>query len=332
MAHPALIGLVAGIASGLLLASSAMGGAGGRILLFFLAPLPTYLAGLGWGVVSAVVAATIGGLAAGAALGLKTGLIYLLGHCLPAVILCHLALLARPVVGLGAQSGRDAYPVDEADDGQAALEWYPVGRLVAAATLMAGGLAFLALIAIATDIEQLRALMREFLDKMVLKSIPGLEGKKIGEPELKAMTEMMVFALPAGSAFLWLAGFLLNLWLAGRITNISGQLVRPWPDLASMRFPRRFGLGLAASMAATVFLVGYPRLLASAFSGAFLCAYALMGLAVIHYVTRGSPSRPFVLWGVYLLLFVLNTWAALAIAMIGVLEPLLPWRRPPPPP
>jgi hypothetical protein len=311
-----VIGLAAGIASGLLFASASAGGIGGRLLLFFLAPLPAYLAGLGWGSVAAGVAALVSAAAAGLVLGFKTGLVYLVGHGLPAVVLCHLAMLARPIGQADANGAPD-------------LEWYPPGHLLAAATLIAAGLAFLTILLIGADLETLRQLMREFIEKVVLKQMPSLGAGKLGEDELRSLTEIMVYALPAGSAFMWLAGFVLNLWLAGRITQISGRLQRPWPDIPAMRFPRHFGLGLVAALAATMLLSGYPALIASGAAGAYFLAYVLMGLAVIHYATRGLAARPFILWGVYLVLIVLNTWAAIVVALIAVLEPVLPWRRPP---
>jgi hypothetical protein len=95
-----------------------------------------------------------------------------------------------------------------------------------------------------------------------------------------------------------------------------------------MRFPRGFGLGLSLSLALTL-LPGYPALLASAFAGAFLFAYVLMGLAIIHHNTRGMAVRPFVLWGTYLSLILFNPWSGFLVALVAILEPLMPWRRPP---
>ena len=132
--------------------------------------------------------------------------------------------------------------------------------------------------------------------------------------------------LPAASAMTWLGGFLLNLWLAGRITRTSGRLARPWPDLAAMHISALDVAGACGAFALT-FTTGYPALLGSGFAGAFFLAYVLMGLAIVHFITRGRPSRPFVLWGVYLSLLILNTWAALIIALLALMEPFLPLRR-----
>ena len=97
-----------------------------------------------------------------------------------------------------------------------------------------------------------------------------------------------------------------------------------------MTYPRWMALELAAAFGVT-FTTGYPALLGSGFAGAFFLAYVLMGLAIVHFITRGKPSRPFVLWSVYLSLLVLNTWAALIIALLALMEPFLPLRRTQPP-
>src|SRR5436309_8309009 len=98
-----LIAIAAGSASALMFASL-VSGALISLLLFYLAPLPLMLAGLGWGPLSA----TIGGIAAATGLGALFGLPYCLGFAimvaLPAWWLAHLALLGRNV-GHGAPSG-----------------------------------------------------------------------------------------------------------------------------------------------------------------------------------------------------------------------------------
>src|SRR6195952_3464652 len=117
-----LIGLAAGCASALMFASI-ISGALISLLLFYLAPLPLMMAGLGWGPLSA----TIGGIAAACGLGAIFGLPYCIAFvltvALPAWWLGHLALLGRPVP-VAASTGNGASPV------ASAMEWYPVGRIL----------------------------------------------------------------------------------------------------------------------------------------------------------------------------------------------------------
>jgi hypothetical protein len=317
MMHFIPVGLFAGLATALLFVSASAGGMTGRIILFFLAPLPCYLAGVGWGAASASIAAVLSALITGALMGARTGAVFFLSQGIPLIVLCHLALLSRPVTPDPAGTP-PATPL---------LEWYPTGRIVAAATLMSGALAFVTILLLGADLESLRALMREMVDTIVTKQMPNISTTPIGETERAAFANLLLHALPAASAVLWLGGFLLNLWLAAKITQISGRLHRAWPDVSLLRFPQGFSLGLALAIALSL-LPGLPGLLATGFSGAFLFAYFLMGLAIIHWGTRGKSARTFILWGLYVTLLLFNTWAALIIALIAILEPFMWYRRP----
>lgn len=330
-----LIGLAAGLACAALFASATAGGMGGRLLLFFLAPMPAFLAGLGWGPASAAIAAIAAALGVGLLINITAGAMVLLTHGLPTAYLCYLVQLNRP--GTAGAAGVPATPIGEpatpvtggppASSGQTGVEWYPVGRLVAMSALIAGALALLSLLQLGTDLDEVRKLLRELLDKVFLKQLPGFKDRKIEEPEIKLLTEVALYAFPAAAALSWLGGFLLNLYVAGRITLASGRLARSWPDLGAMTFPRGLGFALAVSLIGTTVLTDYPALIASGFAGALFLAYVVLGLAILHELTRGHAARPFILWGVYLALLILNPWAGVAVALIGILEPLLPWRR-----
>jgi hypothetical protein len=302
-----------------LFASSSVGGVTGRVVLFFLAPLPCYLAGLGWGTIAASIAALSSAALAGLLLGFRTGIVFLLSQGIPLIVLCHLVLLNRPVDADGST------PVKAP-----AYEWYPTGRVLAAATLMAGALAFVSLLLLGADLDGLRAMMRELVDKVLIQQLPALGGAELGEPERAALANLLLQALPAASAVLWLGGFTINLWLGAKITRVSGRLIRPWPDLGLIAVPRRFGFGLAAALALSL-LPELPGLLATGFAGGFLFAYMLVGLSIIHYATRGTAARPFILWGLYVMLIFFNTWAGLLVALIAILEPVMWYRRPSPP-
>jgi hypothetical protein len=324
MPYFAIFGLAGGFASAVLFTSAIYGGPTGRVLLYFLAPLPSFLAGLGWGAPSAMVAA----LAASAGIGLALGgiwpaFVFLLSQGLPIVILCHLALLNR-APGSGTPDENDA-------SGAATVEWYPVGRLVAAGAIIAGSLSVMSLFMLGGDLNEVRNGLREMIEKVFAQDLAVLRDKPLTREEIDALAQLGLYLLPAASATSWLAGFSMNLWLAGRITNMSGRLVRPWPDIAAMTFPPGMAWGLAIAIAFS-FLPGYPGLISSGFAGALLFAYLLVGLAIIHYVTRGKPHRSIILWGVYFLLLLFNSWMAAIIALLGLAEPISPLKRWPRPP
>jgi hypothetical protein len=311
------IGLAAGLATALLLASASAGGMTGRFILFFLAPLPSYLAGLGWGTTSAAIAAVTSAIVTSSVLGLKTGAVFFLSQGIPLVILCRLVLLNRTLAPQ-AQGG----PLDPP-----LVEWYPIGRALAVAALIAGVLAIVSILLLGADVDTLRGMMRKLVDDVLARELPGLGGGELTETDTDTLASVLLHALPAGSAVLWLGGFALNLWLGGKVTAVSGRLARPWPDLGLMRFPSGFGLVLAVALGLSL-VPGLIGLLASGVAGALFFAYTLMGLAIIHYTTRGLTARPLVLWGLYGVMIVFNTTALVVVAMIAILEPMLWYRRP----
>ena len=308
------IGLGAGLAAAVLFASASTGPLVTRFLLFFLASLPAFLAGLGWGWRASLVAAVAGTALAAVISGNFAALVYGLSQGAPVVLLSYLAYLNRPA--------------PEGSGGT--VEWYPIGRLVIWATGMAGALSVLSLSVIGADMQVLRTGLKTFIERTISSELPQLGGKSLEPAQLEALTDIALYLLPAASAVSWLAGLLFNLWLAGRITLASGRLLRPWPDLAALSFPSGTALGLAAATGAT-FLSGFAGLAAAGFVGALFMAYMLLGLAIVHYVTRGRSWRPFVLFAVYAALMVLNPWSGLGLVLMALTEPFAPWRRRAPP-
>ena len=308
-----LIALGAGLISAVVFASATTGPLLIRMVLFLLTALPLFLAGLGLGPFAALIAGVAGTglvLVAGSPLAAA---VFAVSQAFPVIVLVHLASLNR-----------------EGPDG--AIEWYPAGRLIIAAALLAGALSAATLVLLGGDMETLRATMREMLQAFVDTELAKMpDAPALGPAEIDEATTLVIALLPAASAISSMCSLLFNFWLAGRITLASGRLMQPWPDLAAIEYPPMTPLLLAGATAAS-FLADIPGLVARSFAGPLFVAYVLLGLAVMHYVTRGKPWRPFALWGLYTALFVMNSIASLAIALLGLAEAIWPMRRNAPPP
>jgi hypothetical protein len=334
MSQRFLIGLGAGLAGAVLFASAAAGSTSLSYLLFILAPLPAFLAGLGWGWSAALIASLAGAIMVGAVTGLWGTFIYLLTEGVPVVVLCYLASLNRPLPSPPAPAPAHDATTDEPAarlPPPHALEWYPIGRIVLWAAMMAGALSVASLLVMGATVDAIRDRLRPVVETILTKQLPGLNQRNFTPDDIDKLTDVALHIMPAASAVLWMAGLLLNLWIAGRITLLSGNLMRPWPDLAALSYP----IGTAALLAATVagsFLSGLPGLIAASFSGAIYTAYVLLGLAILHWVTRPAPQRPLILFAAYAALLVLNTWMSLVFVAVALSEPWAPWRRRPPPP
>jgi hypothetical protein len=301
-----LVGIAAGAAAALLFAS-VTSGVWLSIPLFYLAPLPIMIAGLGWSHWSALVAAVAASAALGAAFGGVFFLAFLAGAGLPAWWLGYLALLARP-----GDAGANAAPA-----GPTALEWYPPGRLVVWAAVLAALVVIVAIPNFGLDAESFRTGLANSLSRMLRSELgTPAEGANLGNAE--RLVAFLVVAVPPAAAVVATITNVFNLWLAARIVKFSGRLTRPWPALAEMTFPKLFSATLAAAIALS-FLDSLVGIVAGVLSAALLMAYAVLGLAVLHAITRGIGGRPFLLGGIYASVMIFG-WPVLALCVLGIAE------------
>ena len=305
-----IIGAGSGLVSAALFASAstATSLAG---LLFYLAPLPLCLAGLGWGGMAALLSALTGTVVIAASLGAATAAVFALSIAAPTVLLAHLALLSRPAATPNGQV-------------VGALEWYPPGRIIGWAALIAGLLAGILVLTIGYDQEAYRDTIRQILEHSTLKELDR-NGTVFTEGAIASLSSVLARALPAAFAVIWLTITLFNLWIAALIVDASGRALRPWPDLRGFELPNALVPIFAGALAAS-FLPGLPGLLATGLAGALLFAYVLQGLAVIHLYSRGLPFRGVLLTAIYLGILLLG-WVALVVAILGLAEPLLGLRQ-----
>jgi hypothetical protein len=305
-----IIGAGSGLVSAALFASAstATSLAG---LLFYLAPLPLCLAGLGWGGMAALLSALTGTVVIAASLGAATAAVFALSIAAPTALLTHLALLSRPAATPNGQV-------------VAALEWYPPGRIIGWAALIAGLLAGILVLTIGYDQEAYRDTIRQILEHSTLKELDR-NGTVFTEEAIASLSSVLARALPAAFAVIWLTITLFNLWIAALIVDASGRALRPWPDLRGFELPNALVPIFAGALAAS-FLPGLPGLLATGLAGALLFAYVLQGLAVIHLYSRGLPFRAVLLTAIYLGILLLG-WVALVVAILGLAEPLLGLRQ-----
>lgn len=318
----------AGIAAALLfsLASQA------RILaiaLAYLSPLPIMIAMLGFGRVSgavatAVAAFTVFGLAilqqphelraanldeAGLA-----GLVFALSLGLPAWWLSYLAALSRP-------KGSASWSVTIGAGRSFAREYCPLERLLTYAVAISATIAVIATIYVSfrhggfeasldlAEAEVTRILQRLVGDNPLPRGI-----------NLHTVARLIVLAAAPAMAASTLLMLMLNLWLAGRVAEVSGRLPRPWPDIPrDLRLPRVYALVFAAALAAA-FVGALPGLIAAIVAATLGMGFALQGLAVMHDLSRGAKFRTPMLFAIYLGVFLLMPWPLALFTLIGLIE------------
>ncbi|SEB78479.1 DUF2232 domain-containing protein [Bradyrhizobium erythrophlei] len=313
-----IVALAAGAASALMFASI-VSGAAISILLFYLAPLPLMVTALGWG----ALAAAIGGIAAASVLGALFGLPYCIAFAmmvaLPGWWLGHLALLGRPIAGTAGDSAAQQPP---------ALEWYPVGRILLWIAAFAVVTTTAALLTLGMDTDTITGTLRRGLLKMLSagETQPG--------SDIERFVDALVIFAPLAATVIAMVTLTLNLWLAGKITQTSGRLNRPWPEFRSTALPAMALVALLVAVAVS-FVGGMLALLAQIVTTALVIAYALVGFAVLHTLTLSLANRGFWLGGIYAVV-VMFGWPIVAIFALGIADAVFGLRqrylqtRPPP--
>lgn len=313
-----LIALIAGAASALMFASI-VSGALISLVLVYLAPLPLMLAAIAWGPLCGALGGLVATLVIAGALSPPLALGYGLAFALPAWWLGHLAMLGRPLAS--GIAGSDAASLQ--------VEWYPLGRILlwiaALATLLTAG----SLYSLGSDASAISDAMRRGFAKIL--SLVSETTVTESDPRVG----LMVAVIPVLIAASQMATLTLNLWLAAKVAAVSGRLHRPWPDLTGTSLPPMTLVALCVALAFS-FFSGMTGILAVVVTTVLMMAYALVGLAVLHTITRDLANRGFWLATAYaiLLMFsaslVLLTALGLADAVFGFRERFLRNRQPPP--
>ena len=308
MVQIVFIGLGAGIASALLFASVASGSPI-SILLFYLAPLPILLAGIGWSHLAALIAA----LAAATGLGALFGFWFLIAHLagvgVPAYLIAYVAMLGR-----------------HAPDGT--IEWYPAGKLVLWTAGIAAVSTALTIPVFGSDLDSYRATVKQIFERVIRLQLGTPAGEPLKLPnggDPAAALDLLATVMPPIAAAIAMLTSLLNLWLAGRIARVSGRLARPWPDLSAMNFPAMTPVVLLAAIALS-FLASIVGVAGGMLAACLLLAYAVLGFAVIHQLTRALSARGGILGTVWLVVLVLG-WPVIVVALIGLADGLLDLRK-----
>ena len=300
------IALAAGCASALMFVSI-VSGALLSLVLFYLSPLPLMVAALGWGAASALVGGSIASVAIGFIFGLPYMAAFALTVALPAWWLGHLALLAKPADGAPAAA--------------APLEWYPTGRLLTWAAAFASLTTITALLSLGTDAAGITGTLKRALTRVLgSQDAGGLDAADIDK-----VTALLAAVAPAAATIVTVVTLVLNLWLAGKITQTSGRLPRPWPILSTIALPPMALAALSLAIA-LCFTGGMVALFSQVVTAALVMGYAFTGFAVLHTLTQTTTLRGLWLGSTYTAVMVFG-WPLLVVALIGIADTIFGFRR-----
>lgn len=299
--------------------------------LAYLSPLPIMIAMLGFGNVAGVGATIIASLIVfGIAIAQQTQehwttsldeagltvLVFLLSLGLPALWLSFLAVLSRA-------KGNAPWTIATAAGRSFSREYCPLERILTYAVAISATIAVAGAIYVSFSSGGFEAAL-DFAVKEISPAIQDLISDKpqlAGRVDPKEVAKWMALSAAPAMAGSTLVMLLLNLWLAGRVVQVSGRLPRPWPNIArELQLPRIYSLILAAAVAAAYFFGRLPGLISAIVATALAVAFALQGLAVIHDLSHGFRFRKPMLFLIYFTLFAAMPWPLILFAIIGLVE------------
>jgi hypothetical protein len=169
------------------------------------------------------------------------------------------------------------------------------------------------------DEESFRAGLRAAFERILRgQSATSADSLTVRPVESTRLIEFLITVVPPGAAALATVTNAINLWLAARVVKISGRLRRPWPDLAEIEFPAFAPVLLALAIAGS-FLPNLLGTICGILAASLLMAYAVLGFAVLHSITRGAGGRGLVIGTVYAVVLILG-WPALLMTLLGLAD------------
>ena len=302
MNHYLIIAFAAGLCTALLNLSGYSGGPVGLgFVLVLIASLPIMIASLGWGSFTGLLSALFAGLIITLLTNIKPGLIFLLLNFLPAWWISHLA-------GLSRQNG---------ETGE--MEFYPPGRLLIWIAGICSLTAMAMFIPFGFSIEAYHDTITTLMTQLYkAQDLQGSNGQGLDLQRLIAIVSRLA---PTVSAVMLVLSLVISLYFAGRVAQKSGRLTRPWPNLHKVTMAPVSAILFLVGLAFT-FVEGLPGIFAQIVTSSFGTALLLVGLSVLHDLTRTAPSRTALLWTTYFLLVIFQ-WLALFLIILGASEILL---------
>ena len=286
-----LFALIGGIASAIL----SIGSFGSAPILAVGLYLGSALAGISAGIAAIFILLHFNSLSA---------LFFIVGTGLPALLIIRQALISQP----GATPNT--------------LDWYPPGQILG--WLTAYAIVILACIAIyfAFSSDTMEAVSRNYLREIFTQVLNHLDTSSRSDEERTFVKKIVMLAtVQMASLF---AGFLISVYLLILIVNATitqgilnqaGLSLRPSPSYVTLALPKWLSGALAVAMVLAV-LPGTFGVLGKNAVMVVSIPFLLLGLTVIHTLSRRTPNPSMVQVAFYFALF-------LFVALVNISFPIL---------
>jgi hypothetical protein len=267
---------------------------GGLVFAYF-APLPLMLIGLSLGAVTGTISAIAGVITSALLGGLVASALFAVLHAFPAWIITRQSLLKQ-----------------QTPNGQ--VQWYPIGNIISLLALMAAFMLTMVAIAEWQNLDTLRQNFSRQFDQTLAVWLPTLT-----DPQRAGLVTMFIMIFPALIATSWLFMTVINGIIAQSILVKMDKNLRPRPVYSALALPEWHSWAVVSAACLALLGSGNLEFMGRTLAIIFSVPFFFVGLAVVHRLERHLTFPGLLLAAVYISIF-LSLWAALVVAIIGVIE------------
>ncbi|MDA8625129.1 YybS family protein [Alphaproteobacteria bacterium] len=267
------------------------------------APAPVAAIGLSFGVAQAVMVSALAIIMTAIILSPPLAIVFAITFLVPTVVLVRQALLSRQ---------------DESCD----YIFFPLQQLI----LLALGMTAIGTILLFLITGGANGLPMSFANALQQS------------PEVRTAL-VQVYGISTDEEMLWIASIMLvsgfaswpllllgNLQIAQAILVRMKRNLRPQEVYDRLQLPRGLIVPLLMCMGGAALLPGWPAILSAALAAMILAAYFLLGLAIIHAISRHWNGRGLLLVTLYFLIFVM-AWVIIPVSLMGLLDTRFDFRK-----
>ena len=265
--------------------------------LFYLAPLPLYLAGLGIGGHAAIIAVVAAVVTSGLIGGAYAALPFAVAYGLPVVTVCRQALQVSP--------SNTGQPV-----------WQPFGNVIGSLTFF--GMVTIVIAAFMTTNDETLGPLDQAVVGFLGQALASMQGNIPSEARDALVAGLAQF-FPGMAIASWIVMHIVNASAAQGVLVKSGRNLRPVVSFVKLTLPDWCSWLLVAAGLLAVVASGDWGYIGQNLVIVALVPFFLLGLAVAHTFARSLAGGTWMLICFYVLIVVLG-WFSFVIAGIGILE------------
>lgn len=273
------------------------------IILLPFAGLPMAAIGLAFGVGQAALVALVSMFLIGFLTAPSLAFAFAFLFAAPLLIALSQALLSR-----------------QNDDGS--FSFYPLHRLILLVIGMCsfGAVLMFALLGGASGLPQ--AFADALASSPEVKQMLGQFYNLSGPEEILRVANIMLITGFASWPLLVLG----NMQIAQALLVKTGLNLRPAADYAHLQLPQAVSVLLSVLLLAAFFTEGATATILATLAAMLLGAYFLLGLAIIHAISRHWKGRGFFLAALYFLIFMM-AWVIVPVSLMGLLDARFDFRK-----